>query len=258
MFSKTFMLLQNEGYLMQGCFKSALSDLREAPSAQPGPFYAAFFNYAIRLERLLKILLLLDKWHRERKFLTDGELRKKGHNVKKLYEEARTLFPQYAVAWKDAYEPDKINRDLLNFLAGFANGSRYYNLDALAGASPQHAEDPIHCWQRLLYLVYEKDFPGAEPIVTSPDAPEDSMSNSDLAGHHVIIAAASRHMCCRLVQLLVPLQELLIAISQEIRQDDFQIGGDDTAPSIPADMNEFLDFVCGEKATILECEDWPY
>lgn len=76
--------------------------------------------------------------------------------------------------------------------------------------------------------------------------------------HHIIIVAASPHMCCRLVQLLVPLQELLIAINQEIRQDNFKIGGDDTDPSIPPDMNEFLDFVCGEKTTILESDDWPY
>jgi hypothetical protein len=41
---------------MKHCFKSSLSGLRTASSAQPGPFYAAFFNYAIGLERRLKIL----------------------------------------------------------------------------------------------------------------------------------------------------------------------------------------------------------
>jgi hypothetical protein len=258
MFPKTFTLLQSEGYLMQGCFKASLSGILAVTNAQPGPFYAAFFNYAIGLERLLKILLLMDKWHRERQFLSDKELKAKSHGVENLYKDARTLFPQYPVAWKDAYEPDAINRDLLSFLAGFANGNRYYNLNALAGAVPQHAKDPIHCWQRLLYRVYEKDFPGAEPILTSPDAPEDSMSNSDLVRHHCIIAAASPHMCCRLVQLLIPLQQLLIAISHEIRQDDFRIGGEDTDASIPPNMEEFLDFVCGDKTVILESEDWPY
>ncbi len=257
MFPPTFFLVQNEGALMQGCFKSSLNDLREASSAQPGPFYAAFFNYAVGLERLLKIILLLDKWHRERKFLSDEELRAKGHNVERLYKEARTLFPHYPIEWKAAYEPDNINRDLLSFLANFANGNRYYNLNALAGGLSPHAEDPIHTWQRLLYRVYEQDFPGAETIVTSPDVPEDSMSNSDFARHHVIIAAACRHMCCRLVQLLVPLQELLTAIGQEIRQDDFKLGEEDTDPSIPPNMEEFLDFVCGDTALILESEDWP-
>src|SRR4051794_25560085 len=116
-FPPTFYLLQNEGFLMQGCFKSSLADLREVKNALPGRFYAAFFNYAIGLERLLKILLLLDKWHRDRQFLTDAELRQKGHNVQKLYKDARELFPEYAVHWQPTFEPDNINSDLLSFLA---------------------------------------------------------------------------------------------------------------------------------------------
>jgi hypothetical protein len=55
MFPDTF-TLQNEGFLMQGCLKASFSGLLAAPNAQPGPFYAAFFNYAIGLERRLKIL----------------------------------------------------------------------------------------------------------------------------------------------------------------------------------------------------------
>ena len=61
-----FLLLQNEGYLMQGCFKSSLKNLRQAQNGERGQFYSACFNYAIGLERLLKVLLLLDHWHRER------------------------------------------------------------------------------------------------------------------------------------------------------------------------------------------------
>ena len=40
---------------MQGCFKSSLTTLRNGSSAERGPFYVAFFNYAIGLERLLKL-----------------------------------------------------------------------------------------------------------------------------------------------------------------------------------------------------------
>jgi hypothetical protein len=46
----SYLLLQNEGALMQGCFKSALTGLRAATSGERGPFYAGFFNYAIGLE----------------------------------------------------------------------------------------------------------------------------------------------------------------------------------------------------------------
>lgn len=219
--------------------------------------YTAFFNYATGLERLLKILLLLDKWHRERKFLTNGELKAKSHGVENLYKEARALFPHYAVPWKDTYEQDEINRDLLSFLAGFANGNRYYNLDVLAGAVPQDARNPIYCWQRLFYRAYEQDHPKAEPIVTKPDVPEDSMSDSELFRHHVIIPAARQHICWRLVQLLIPLQALLIAIREQVQRDDLAFGGEHADPSVPF-MEEFLDFVCEDKTIVFEPDDWPY
>jgi hypothetical protein len=46
MFPEIFTLLQNEGFLMQGCFKAALSGLLAVPNAQPGPFYALFTRVA--------------------------------------------------------------------------------------------------------------------------------------------------------------------------------------------------------------------
>lgn len=256
MFPDTFTLLQSEGFLMQGCFKAALSGLLAAPNAQPGPFYAAFFNYATGLERLLKVILLLDKWHRERRFLTNEELKGKGHNVGKLYQEVRPLFQQYGVPWEPAYGPDKINSDLLAFLADFANGSRYYNLNALVDATTQDARNPIYRWQRLFYQTYKQDYPNAEPIKSNPDVPEDSMSMSELTGHHVIMAATRLHVCWRLVQLLVPLQELLIAIREQVHKDDHAQGGPDADPSVPY-MEEFLDFLCRDK-TALESEGWLY
>jgi len=238
---------------MQGCFKSSLAGLREADSALPGRFYAAFFNYAIGLERLLKIILLLDKWHHERKFLTDDELRAKGHNVQKLYNDARPLFARYTVKWNPTYEPDKIRSDLLSFLANFANGNRYYNLTALAGALPCHAVDPIQTWEELLYRVYEQDVPNAEPITLRENAEDPDFDWT----HDVVVAAASPYMCCRLVQLLAPLQRLLIAINRSVKEDDFKLGGEATDPSIPPNMEEFLDFVCEDKAVILQSQDWP-
>jgi hypothetical protein len=84
------------------------------------------------------------------------------------------------------------------------------------------------------------------------------MSDPEQICHHVVMAASSRYVCCRLVQLLVPLQELLIAISQEVRQDDFRTGGEHTDPSIPPELEDFLDFVTDDKSVILKDEDWPY
>lgn len=66
----------------------------------------------------------------------------------------------------------------------------------------------------------------------------------------------SPHICWRLVQLLIPLQALLIAVREQVQKDDLTRGGEDADPSVPF-MEEFLDFVCEDKTIVLEPEDWP-
>ncbi|MEI7939867.1 MAG: hypothetical protein WCK27_24545 [Verrucomicrobiota bacterium] len=256
MFPNTFILLQNEGFLMQGCLKASLAGILAGTNAQPGPLYAAFFNYAIGMERLLKILLLLDKWHCEHKFPTNDELRTKGHKLQHLHSDVLPLFQKYGVPWELSYGPDKINTDLLSFLSDFANGSRYYNLNALADGTAQAAKNPIYRWQRLFYETYKQDYPNPEPIKSKPDMPEDAMSMSQLTGHHIIIAATRPHLCWRMVQLLVPLKELLIALREQVHKDDLARAGSDADPSVPY-MEEFLQFVCSHKEA-LNSEAWPY
>jgi len=265
MFPQTFQLLQNEGALMQGCFKSSLGSLRAGENAERGRFYSAFFNFGIGLERLLKVILLLDAWHRERKFPDNNRLREFGHKVDKLYGEAKGLFSKYGLEWKTEYDPDEINTTLLNFISDFSNGSRYFNLDTLAGQSK--STDPVRRWEALLYDIYNRDVPeckrssGREPPGTSPQLevykdPEECETTAELAAHHVIVVMALPHLCWRLVQLLIPLHILLIAVREEAQKDDFSKGGPDADPSVPF-MEEFLDFVCEDKSVILESKDWP-
>jgi hypothetical protein len=173
-----------------------------------------------------------------------------------LFAAVRQLFPNYQVTWKDAWELDPINQDFLGFLADFANGSRYFNLDKLVGAAKQHADNPIYRWQRLFYRAYQQDHRTPEPIKSKPDVPEDTMSDSEQRCHHVIMAAAAPHICCRLVHLLAPLQELLIAIGEQVHKDDLAKDGADADPSAPY-MEEFLEFVTTDKSIILKDEDWP-
>ena len=256
MLPETFTLLQSEGYLMQGCLKASLAAILAGSNAQPGPLYASFFNYAIGMERLLKILQLLDKWHRERKFLTNDELRAKGHKLQNLHNDVLSLFQQYCVPWQPSYGPDKINSDILSFLSDFANGSRYYNLNALADGTAQADKNPIYRWQRLFYQTYKQDYPNPEPIKSKPDMPVDAMSIEQLTGHHIIIAATRPHLCWRMVQLLVPLKELLIVLREKVHEGDLANGGPHADPSVPC-MEEFLEFVCSDKEA-LQSEGWPY
>jgi hypothetical protein len=82
------------------------------------------------------------------------------------------------------------------------------------------------------------------------------MSTVEFAVHHTRLAAASPCICWRLVQLIIPMQELLIAIREQVQQDDLRVGGEDTDPSVPY-MESSLEFVCENKNIILKAEDWP-
>lgn len=71
------------------------------------------------------------------------------------------------------------------------------------------------------------------------------------------IKLASPHLCCRLVQMLIPPQELLFAINDKMRQDACTLAGEGLDEPLP-EMIEFLDFVTDDRSIILESEDWPY
>jgi len=49
------------------------------------------------------------------------------------------------------------------------------------------------------------------------------------------------------------MQVLLIAIRERVHEEDIQEGGEATVPF----LEEFLDFVCEDRAVVLESEGWP-
>jgi hypothetical protein len=138
------MLIQ-EARLTQAALLSGLEFLRNADYDQPGSFYVAFFQLSTGLERLFKLVIILDHNTRHRRRNpTDKELRKVGHELVDAYRTCRSIAdPQgpQAVQW---FESDSPEGRLLGLLSEFASGARYYNLDRLAGAA-RH-EDPLIGW----------------------------------------------------------------------------------------------------------------
>jgi len=270
MWPNSFLLLQNEGALLQGCFKSSLLALRNGSSVQRGLFYVAFFNYAIGLERLIKVILLLDHWHRKRAFLTDTELRKFSHNLEMLYKSSEDLFGCYDVGRRTDFEADKIDRKLLGFLSEFAKSNRYFNLASLAEATTNI--DPLTTWEELIREVYENDVSQikresnedqVDAFIENTESRVVHVESTSLAGvpqmyrefcqDHEKFALAMPPMCWRMVKVLVPLFDLLIVIQNGIHEEDHRKGEDMSVPQ----MEEFLDFVCEDKEVVLKGKNWP-
>ena len=256
--------------MLQGCFKIALNALRTANGGDASLLYAVSFNYAVGLERLLKVILLLDCWNCDGKFPSDEELKRHGHDVRILFDSVRKLRPKYKIEHDERLEPDALDWKILNFLAEFAKSSRYFNLCTLGGSS--RTVDPLAKWVQLIDEIYLKDIPSGRRVTNEAEVVAfvsaikgyvTSMSSTSLDGEpqsyvessqeHERMVIVLPEICWRLVKMLVPLKALLVAIRRTAHEKD---GSLDEETSIPF-MEEFLDFVCKDKEIVLKSSDWP-
>ena len=59
-FPESFLLLQQEGYLISSCLSNGLTELRAANVHNKGAFYSSLFNISVGTERLLKAIIIID------------------------------------------------------------------------------------------------------------------------------------------------------------------------------------------------------
>jgi len=59
-FPKSFVLLQQEGYLISSCLSMGLTELRSANVHNKGSFYSSLFNLSVGIERLLKAIVIIE------------------------------------------------------------------------------------------------------------------------------------------------------------------------------------------------------
>ncbi len=264
MYSREFLLLQNEGFLLQGCLRSALVALKESSSAERGPLYVALFNYSIGLERLLKLSLILDHcFVNKGAFPTHAQIRNYGHNVEALYESALKVLPRYKVEIPKSCLGDDLDTRLIKLIAGFAISGRYFNLDALTGS--QKSTDPLPEWQKLLDEIYERDVPPLKRLSNEEqiDAQSDSLKNvtayipatgfdgeeqsyEEYFSDHGKILLVKPELVWRFARMLVPFKNLLFEMDLLARTGNAELPED--FPS----MWEFCDFCCEDKAGTLE------
>lgn len=127
---------------------AGLAAMRKAFYSSTALYSHAFFSLTTGFERLLKIILLIDyAVQNSGTFMPDKVLRRYGHDIGALFVDAlgaRARTPSRGDTY--ALPKDGIEADIVAFLAKFAKGARYYNLDYLSGAR--------RCWlaRTLLYL----------------------------------------------------------------------------------------------------------
>ena len=133
--TKTFNLINSECQFIQEMINMGITQIRNADFQRKGLYYQSFTSLSVGLERLLKLIIILDKYNDTNTFHTQSQLRRSfGHNIKVLYLKCVDVGDRYDVN-KMYSESDEIYNNIIDILSEFAdvgNDNRYYNLNYIS------------------------------------------------------------------------------------------------------------------------------
>jgi hypothetical protein len=168
-----FVALNREAELAKRVTCSGLSAIRRATPARSGIYYDAFFGISIGLERLAKLVWLIDQCITRRgSFPKDTDLRSLGHNILALLDKAKAIRSNRICSqgaqneWKYAtLSCDAVTISVIKCLSDFAQATRYFNIDFMVGGKATQMGDPIKVWHNMV---------GAAVLATSEFAAKQS------------------------------------------------------------------------------------
>ncbi|MCB9312419.1 MAG: hypothetical protein H6568_06605 [Lewinellaceae bacterium] len=151
-------LLFKEAALSSMNLGVGLTFLRKYNFAQLGFIYQAFFSLSVGIERLIKLMILYEYIYNNDNYPPKNFLKSKGHDIEKLFEEAKILAKKYSQEHLiDKIEKCEISSKIIKNLSDFAKVNRYFQLDKLSGSN--NTEDPIARWDREINsLIVMKHF----------------------------------------------------------------------------------------------------
>ena len=141
-------LLGREAELASKTVGSGLTEIRNYSFGGFGYFYSGLFSISIGLERILKLILLIDFYNSNGQTFpaNNSYLRNLSHDLNKLMLEVRKVNSRISTPISDGIFQDQITINVLDILSDFARYHRYYNLDMLQGGSYTENE-PLARWE---------------------------------------------------------------------------------------------------------------
>lgn len=131
---------------------AGLTSLRAANILERGRYYCGLHLVSIGLERLLKLILLLNyedshgNLPPDRKYLKD-----QGHRIVELMAAVRRINQERGFGVKETALDDTLAAVILNNLSDFATFARYHNLDSLCATPPPDDVEPLARWGREVH-----------------------------------------------------------------------------------------------------------
>jgi len=269
-FPPTFVLLQQEAYLVHGSLSIGLTSLRNATFPDKATFYSGFFNTSIALERLMKLVVVTDHMLQHNFSVPSKvELKDYGHDLVTLYASCISVAERNGINGVLSPSCGSIEGKILNFLSEFAIHSRYYNLDALR-ATPTNYSDPLAGWEVILNEIVNHDVPKTKvksELARATDkhelmgdyvyAIQHGMDGTLLPLEEVFTlpvkhALATPYVMVRVFRLLTP----LLKIIDEVGNKGFYESPRDGGPYVPL-FGAFFVYFGGSDAEIRRKKRWP-
>lgn len=265
-FPPSFLLLQQEGYLISSSLTNGLTELRSAHVHNKGAFYTSLFNLSVGFERLLKAIVIIDHMlNNQLTVPTKRQLQARGHNIADLYDECERIGASRSSVIPARTQFDPIEGELLQLLSDFARTTRYHNLDALSASNT--SLDPLAKLNQILFAILANDVPKRQKdkilnegniIATQIDdftftlmhgLDQRPLTTSEALSLPSLYEQAARFAVLRLVKLLSPIRDLLGTLSHE----SYGLG---PVPAFPQ-MQEFLEWLWDDRQYVLRKKKWP-
>lgn len=258
-------MIQKEGFLIQSSLVTGLNALRKATVNDPKNCYTAFFELSIAIERLMKVILILDHFA-ENGFAASLDVKKYFHDLKSLYQAVSKIASKYDGIRLADLQSLPISRQLFDLLSDFAKGDRYHNINELTASGT--STDPLTVWRHVLGEIVKQDLRVKTKIQAKRAAEflglvlESSarvlmydLDNSPLTASQsieipMLQSKATRYAVWHVISVVAPLADLLNAVSDQARKRE--IG---ESLSVPF-MSEFLQFVHCKKSYVLRRGRW--
>jgi len=252
---------------MSSCLGLGLSEIRAAHVHNKGAFYAAMFNFSAGMERLLKVIFIIDHMlENQLQAPTRKQLKAYGHGLADLYEKCAEIASKRKISFAGRNALDAIDQDLIKLLSDFSQISRYHNLDALSASAK--TEDPLVCWQKLISAVLSTDVPkkkrekaiahGAElgsvleknSLTIMHGLDGNPLTTTDAVTIPSLHELASPFIVLRLIKLLSMMRDVLTEVSHSAYKLRNRI------PPFPQ-MQEYLEWVLDDPQYVLRKKKWP-
>lgn len=275
MFSNTWYLLQQEGYLTQSCLCNGLTALRQANiNDKKGLYYSAFFELSIGLERMMKLIVIIDHMSNNTLVPPDSaEIEKYKHHLIKLLDSVQNICKVRNLTSLHYLSSDSVQMRLITFLDAFAHpGGRYANINKITEHKLKTCVDPLDAWSKiadqiLAEMVTERERRNAEvtwqvasdgfgdaAFTLIHDLDRRAMDVQRLFKRMAGLETVAKYAIYELVVFIAALSDVLSEVSYSAQAINRSMP--ENIAHIP-DMREFFHFALHDKRTAMRKRRWP-